>query len=216
MTSVASDPCPIPAARRVRRAARELWLSHGYSISMNAVAEKAGVSKQTVYTHFGTKDELFSQVIDELIAPVTVALDSSSDDIRSSLLHFARHHADFVTGTDATSQRRRLIAEFERFPEPSRSAFTSASDAVCARLSDLLDSWMQRGLLRRENPAELAELLLAMIHGLEPNRLLFDLAHRSGEEDRERWIVRAIDTFLLAWATAPAAATSASNLGTTR
>ena len=49
---------------RMRQAARELWLHHGYAASMSAVAERAGCSKQTIYAHFGTKDELFRQVID--------------------------------------------------------------------------------------------------------------------------------------------------------
>lgn len=200
---------------RMRRAARELWLEHGYAASMSAVAERAGCSKQTIYAHFGTKDELFRQVIDELVAPMTSPLDSSSDDVRASLITFANAHLDFVTSADAIAQYRRLIAEFERFPDASRSALASASDVVCGRLADLLGSWMQRGLLRADAPAEVAELLLSMINGLLPMRQLFDLGRRDSAA-RERWIARSIDTFLQAWAIVPADAQPVSLPGISR
>lgn len=200
---------------RVRTAARELWLRHGYSVSMSAVAERTGCSKQTVYAHFGTKDELFRQVIDELVAPMTTPLDSQGDDLRASLIAFAYGHLDFVTSPDAIAQYRRLIAEFERFPDPSRSAFASASDVVCGRLADLLGIWMQRGLLRADAPDEVAELLLSMINGLLPLRQLFDLGARDTDA-RERWIARAIDTFLQAWTIVPGDAKPVSLSGHSR
>lgn len=201
MMSATSLPFP-SRENRVRSAARELWLRHGYAVSMNAVAEKAGCSKQTIYAHFGTKDELFRQVIDELVAPMTAPLDSRGDDLRASLIDFARSHLDFVASADAIAQYRRLIGEFERFPEASRSAFASASEVVCGRLADLLGEWMRRGRLRADAPDEVAELLLSMINGLQPIRQLFELGRRDGDAI-ERWIARAVDTFLQAWAIAP-------------
>ena len=57
-------------------AGRELFLSNGYQgTSMDQIAATAAVSKQTVYKHFGEKQEL-------LFAIVTNALDSTVSPIR--------------------------------------------------------------------------------------------------------------------------------------
>jgi TetR/AcrR family transcriptional repressor of mexJK operon len=45
--------------------ASNLFLSNGFTnTSMDMVAKEAGVSKQTVYSHFNNKDELYTAVID--------------------------------------------------------------------------------------------------------------------------------------------------------
>ena len=49
----------------ILEAAAGLFLEHGFSqTSMDLVANTAGVSKQTVYSHFNNKDALFSAVIE--------------------------------------------------------------------------------------------------------------------------------------------------------
>lgn len=48
----------------ILRAATQLFLENGYThTSMNLVAHRAQVSKQTVYSHFQNKDALFSAVV---------------------------------------------------------------------------------------------------------------------------------------------------------
>jgi AcrR family transcriptional regulator len=62
---------------RVLAASRDLFLEQGYArTSVEAIADRAGVSAQTVYNQFGTKCELLAAVLDRAIvgdhAPVTV------------------------------------------------------------------------------------------------------------------------------------------------
>ncbi|MCK5881654.1 MAG: TetR/AcrR family transcriptional regulator [Sinobacterium sp.] len=66
------DSCVKPRVRtkseekstKILEAASDLFLSQGFDdVSMVAVANAAGVSKQTIYSHFGCKDELFSAAI---------------------------------------------------------------------------------------------------------------------------------------------------------
>ena len=52
------SPKPSPALRRRQRvhdAVRELMAEQGFRISMDAVAARAGCSKQTLYSYFGSK-----------------------------------------------------------------------------------------------------------------------------------------------------------------
>ena len=53
--------------RRILDAARALFLDHWYDqVTLEQVAEEAGVSKQTVLRRFGSKEGLFAAVVDEL------------------------------------------------------------------------------------------------------------------------------------------------------
>ena len=51
----------------IRRAALELFQDYGFKkVSINDIAQKAGVSQVTIYNHFGSKDELVRDVIKNL------------------------------------------------------------------------------------------------------------------------------------------------------
>jgi AcrR family transcriptional regulator len=55
--------------RRVRTAAEELFLADGYAAtSMDDIAKAAGVSRQTVFSAFGSKAKLLKDVIDVRLA----------------------------------------------------------------------------------------------------------------------------------------------------
>jgi len=46
--------------QQILEAASEVFLANGFEgTRMDQVAEHSGVSKQTVYSHFGNKDDLF-------------------------------------------------------------------------------------------------------------------------------------------------------------
>src|SRR3979411_3350592 len=83
---------PHPAAlnrERVLRAATAAFLVDGYRSSVDRIARRAGVAKQTVYSHFPSKDELFKEVARDLAKRVLVTLENDSEDLRGALLRFA-------------------------------------------------------------------------------------------------------------------------------
>src|ERR1043166_4398163 len=50
----------------IMAAAKQLFSKHGLDgVSMDALADKAGVSKLTLYSHFKSKDELFQTAVGE-------------------------------------------------------------------------------------------------------------------------------------------------------
>jgi len=50
--------------RRILDAAATLFTERGWSVGMREIARAAGVSFETVYSHFGSKPRLFNQVLD--------------------------------------------------------------------------------------------------------------------------------------------------------
>ncbi|NGO12233.1 TetR/AcrR family transcriptional regulator [Streptomyces sp. HC44] len=111
------------------RAARELFLREGFGVGMDAIAAAAGVSKVTVYNHFGSKEALFSAVIagaldEPLAADSSAALEklAEAEDLRAALVDVARGWVRSVRGNnDVTALLNLVAAEAHRFPELSRT-----------------------------------------------------------------------------------------------
>ncbi|MBD2576331.1 TetR/AcrR family transcriptional regulator [Oscillatoria sp. FACHB-1406] len=63
---MATSPLP-EKAEQILRAAVPEFLAHGYArTSMDRVAKVAGVSKQTLYSHFSDKDGLFTALVERI------------------------------------------------------------------------------------------------------------------------------------------------------
>lgn len=71
--------------RRLIAAARELIASDGLDISLSAVAERAGVTRMTLYRHFGPRRELLLEVLLEDVIPVAQAVGTMLADRSLSL-----------------------------------------------------------------------------------------------------------------------------------
>src|SRR3546814_8113295 len=74
---IASTPCRPSLSEQKRAAiltaAVDVFLRGGYEAAgMDAIATEAGVAKQTIYNHFGSKDGLFRAIVsgltDELLS----------------------------------------------------------------------------------------------------------------------------------------------------
>ncbi|MFI0505344.1 TetR/AcrR family transcriptional regulator [Streptomyces albogriseolus] len=109
----------------ILRAARELFLREGFGVGMDSIAAEAGVSKVTVYNHFGSKEALFTSVItgaldEPLAGESSAALEGLADagDLRAALVEAARTWVHAVrTNHEVTALRNLVAAELHRFPE---------------------------------------------------------------------------------------------------
>lgn len=59
----------------ITRAASETFLAEGFDrASLDQIAQRAGVSKQTIYSHFADKQALFLAICTELTEKLTIPL----------------------------------------------------------------------------------------------------------------------------------------------
>ena len=116
----------LPAKHKaITDAARRVFLEHGYThTSVDAIAAEAGVSKQTIYNHFGDKAHLFRAVMHATVAETGAGMGpppgddlAESDDLDRDLRRFGRQLARGVLAPDIAAMRRVLIAELDRHPE---------------------------------------------------------------------------------------------------
>jgi TetR/AcrR family transcriptional repressor of mexJK operon len=145
--------------RAIIEAATAAFLEHGYrGTSMDAVAAAAGVSKQTVYQHFGDKQRLFHELIQ---ATVQAASDPVHDEVRrltgggqleDDLRDLARRLLTLVVQPTMLRLRRLVIAEARRFPELGRVFYEQGPGRTIATLADTFAALTAQGTLDAPDP----------------------------------------------------------------
>ncbi|HEX9396241.1 MAG TPA: TetR/AcrR family transcriptional regulator [Burkholderiales bacterium] len=182
---------------RVLRAATSSFLARGYRSSVDDIARRAGVAKQTVYHHFPSKDTLFKAVASDLANTVLVELEDAPRGLRATLLRFALAYRERALGAQGIATFRMLVPEVARFPAQARALYAGSAGALVQRLAQLLGEAMQAGRLRRDDPVFAAELLLGMLLGQERIKRLFGVP-RTAESETHR-AARIVDCFLRAY-----------------
>lgn len=189
----------IDTRTRLVLAAREAFMKEGYRASVDDIAARAGVAKQTLYNHFTGKDELFSEAAGIVSATIAVALEGETCDVRASLLRFAASFRERVLGDEGLAMFRALTAEAARFPALAQSFFAKGPEQTATRLADFLGRAMEDGRLRRDDPRFAAEMLMSMLGGVEHFRRLC-AAPRPDMAESVR-IEQIVDCFLRAYDT---------------
>jgi TetR/AcrR family transcriptional repressor of mexJK operon len=187
---------PSENRERVLRAAAEAFLQRGYHASVDDIARRAGVAKQTVYHHFPSKDRLFQAAACDLAKHIVVELETAPRDVRAALVGFARAYRKRALGAEGLAMFRTLTAEVPRFPDLARAVYQGGAGEMVRRLAAFLRAAMAARQLRRDDPQFAAELFLSMLAGQERVRRLYGL---NGVEAESRRVPRIVDCFLRAY-----------------
>lgn len=99
----------------ILEAAQALFTGQGFEhTSMDAVAARAGVSKLTVYSHFGDKASLFREAVRsrcQALVPERLYRVHAGDSLRQALLRIARHHAELMTSAESIGLWRAVAGD---------------------------------------------------------------------------------------------------------
>lgn len=188
---------PANHRERVLRAATRSFLAQGYGSSVDYIAKRAGVAKQTVYHHFPSKALLFQEVARDLVKGVLVELESEPQNLRAGLERFALAYRKRVLGPQGIATFRTLVPEVQRFRALARSVYANSAGETVRRLALHLGQAMAEGRLRRDDPQFAAELLLGMLVGHDRIKRLYGIA-QDGEPEARR-SAHIVDCFLKAF-----------------
>lgn len=181
---------------RLLQAACAAFREEGYQVSIDRIAARAQVARQTLYNHFHSKDELFGAVVRHSVQSVLVTLEGDGD-LRTTLLAFGEAYRERLLNPTGLAIFRTMVAEAPRFPELARQFFRQGPQTTRKCLADYLDQAMATGQLRRDDPDFAAEMLTAMLVDFDRLRGLIDLQTDLFEPAKT---ARVVDSFLRTFA----------------
>ena len=184
-------------------AAKRVFLREGYSASMDLVAAEAGVSKQTVYNHFGSKEGLFRAIVDDLsseLLDVLLERDGAPADPAATLETFARRFLKMLLAPSSLALHRMLVAEAPRFPDLAREIYIGGPARAASQLALYLAEENRKGTLAVADPALAAEQFFGALVGHLQLRALLSPREAPSEAEIERAVAHAVRGFLQAQA----------------
>ncbi len=193
--------------RAIVEAATAAFLDHGYGgTSMDAVAAAAGVSKQTVYQHFGDKQRLFRELI---AATVQSASDPVYDEVRrladsghleKDLRDLARRLLTLVLQPTMMRLRRLVIAETRQFPDLGRIFYDLGPGRTIDALADTFAELTRQGRLNTPDATLAATQFNWLVMSAPVNQAML-LGQDAAPATREinRWADSGVRTFLAAY-----------------
>jgi AcrR family transcriptional regulator len=195
--------------RAIVEAARRLFLRDGFDVPIDLIAAQAGVSKVTVYNHFGSKEALFIGVIkNALDAPLSGTLVpaigdlATADDLRQALTAAARAWLRGVQDNpDVLAMRNLVTRELHRFPELGHAWQEAGPERHHPAVAGALQALADRGRLKIPD----IELAIIQLYSLllYPH-LVFTTYGTSLDDDlADRLIASGVDMFLGYYAAQP-------------
>lgn len=180
--TVTTDALGRSARKRasILSAGRALFLGNGYrGTSMDQVAATAEVSKQTVYKHFGDKQELLLAIVDDAlegtVAPFADRIEALAEtsDLEADLTALAGDYLRAVLQEPVVQLRRLIVGEANRSPALARLYYERAPARTLAAYADSFGHLHGRGLLRAPEPELAAEHFAFLIVGRCIDQALF-------------------------------------------
>lgn len=190
------------AAKRaaIVKAARDEFFAVGFGgTTIENIAARAGVSKVTVYNHFGDKQGIFSAAVEGECEKIRDQLldDDPRVPLHDRLMNFGRSMIAFLERPEMIAFEHRLAAETKQHPDLGERFLEAGPRRMHRALAGLLDRAARRGEIIPANSHVAAEQLASMFKGLS------DIERRFGtptsRDDTETRLMGAVDTFLRAY-----------------
>jgi TetR/AcrR family transcriptional regulator, mexJK operon transcriptional repressor len=181
----------------ILRVALEQFIKHGYGISMSRIVKAAGISKNTMYSRFSSKEELFRALIRRQIDRVEETMPLGSPeayyDLERGFKNYANRTLEVSLERDFIEVNRLIYSEARRFPELGRAA-AERNQIGIAQLADFIRSRAEIDRIPCSNPNTIAEVLILLMRGWYMNATLLDA--KVSVIVRKKWVDRAVKTII--------------------
>jgi TetR/AcrR family transcriptional repressor of mexJK operon len=196
-------PKDLGKGNAILEAARQLFTGQGFdATSMDQIAAAAGVSKLTVYSHFGDKDTLFAAVVKsycEQQLPAALFDAQPGLPLRERLLQVARAFFGMISAPEAVAGHRILCSpRMAESPLP-RMFWEAGPQRVQAAFADLLRRRMAAGELEIDDVPRASAQFFTLLKGEPHARMVFGCCAGMARREADRHIEATVDMFLRAY-----------------
>lgn len=196
-------PTAAESQRRLKRLldiAADLFFELGYEgTSMEAIARRAGASKQTIYANFASKADLFAAVFrrraDAYFGQFLRAL-AGNVSLEEGLRGFASHLLEIVLDSQARALRRLVIGETHRFPELGQTFWELGPGRSLGLLADFLREKSNEGEIQIKNASLAAEQFASLVTAGTVWAAELGFLHELSPAERAARVDRAAAAFL--------------------
>ena len=188
----------------ILESAKDLFTEHGYAgVSMDAIAQAAGVSKLTVYNHFEDKQALFMAAIAakcEAQLPHEIFEHPPEGTVREQLLAIARAFVALISSKEAVQLHRTLISEGRADPALPGLFYAVGPKRTMDDFAQFLADRNREGQLEVPDVQRAAGHFFNLLKGEQHMRLLIGCGEPLACGECEAHIDSVIDLFLRAYA----------------
>jgi TetR/AcrR family transcriptional repressor of mexJK operon len=189
-----------PKTEQILAASRETFLELGYAAtSMDQVAQRARVSKTTLYTRFPSKEELY-------VATISVECERSGlrfapdafDDLplEEALRRIGGRFVDLIWSAAAIKMHQSVTGEATRVPEAARLFFQAGPEKAIASFVAFFERAAARGAIATDDPGFVATQFLATLQGGPYCALSLGLCEPPTQADRDAFVTKAVALFV--------------------
>ncbi len=199
---------PLDLAKRdaILEATRQLMQEHGAAFTVDMVADRANVSKQTVYNSFSGKEDLVGRITQSIVDEITGDLESffETQDVQAALVAFGGRYLRMVGNPDRTNFLRLIIGAAARGDATAQVFFKTGPSMLIDRLAEFLGHQSALGHLQARNSRLAAEQFIGLVLGTLQMRLLLGIKVAWTEQAMQERVESAVDVFLKSYGAARA------------
>ncbi len=151
----------------ILNAAVEVLTSRGLQASMHEIARRAGVSKQTIYNHYGSKAELVRAIATRRVGELTAPLDApeATGHAEAALTAYARGLLMAYHRPGGMGLLRLAVMSACEQPDIAQVVYEAGALANRARLAEFIRREVAAGRLDECDPEQAAECFAGMVSG---------------------------------------------------
>jgi TetR/AcrR family transcriptional repressor of mexJK operon len=166
-------PLSLEKRAAILQAAGQAFMEDGFAASLDQIAAIAGVSKQTAYNHFGSKEKLYREAVTSIMrAPVAEMIDRSLP-VAETLRKYGRITLAKLVSERYVIAHRRLIEQAAAFPAMAKIHAEVGPGLSIQMLADYLGEQMTAGTLRKADARQAADDFLSLLQGMTRLNRLF-------------------------------------------
>ncbi|QIL19836.1 TetR/AcrR family transcriptional regulator [Thermomonas sp. HDW16] len=188
-------------------AAKRMFVQDGFDgVSMDQIASEAGVSKLTVYSHFGDKDSLFAEAVRahcEQAMPSSLFVAEPEKPVRERLTDIGHAFFGMIMTPEAIAGHRVLCTPQATARGMPSLFWEAGPKRVQDAFTEMLERRIEAGELEIDDPRRAASQFFTLLKGEAHAQAVFGYSCSGRTDTPEEHVASVVDLFLRAYAVRP-------------